>query len=133
MDPLDRRRIDTTGSSSGSKTHYTSKSTSRNFTGHGVGCIAGSGKVQYTGDDIVLKGDLSAKFAGSQDSNNNKKRPIEDEVEVQRQGAGGGFSEVDIVSEERRRRRRDEEEREAKRRKATKERCKACKRFKCVC
>ena len=52
---------------------------------------------------------------------------------TRREGAAGGFSEVDEEELRRKKRRREEEERETKRRKETKERCKSCKRFKCVC
>jgi len=50
-----------------------------------------------------------------------------------REGGGGGYREVDDDSERRRKRRREEEKQEAEKRKTEKVRCKACKRFACVC
>ena len=50
-----------------------------------------------------------------------------------RSGGGGGFREVDPEEERARKRRKDEREEEKEKRKATKVRCKFCKRMSCVC
>jgi len=50
-----------------------------------------------------------------------------------REGSGGGYKEVDQEAEYRKKRRREEEKQEAAERKKTKQRCKVCKRYACVC
>jgi len=50
-----------------------------------------------------------------------------------RAGVGGGYKEVDYEASQRLKRRREEEKEEAEHRKATKTKCKYCKRAKCLC
>lgn len=50
-----------------------------------------------------------------------------------REGSGGGYRELDRDAERRQKRRREEEAKETEERKKAKVRCKACKRFSCVC
>ena len=90
------------------------------------------GVPQATGTDWPCSMCGNINWARRSDCNICKMKRPGLSVEV-RDGCAGGFKEFDNQEEQSRKRRREEEKDEAEKRKEKRDRCKFCKRFKCIC